>query len=256
MSKSPPHLPATAFPTPDYDHPRYATPARTPDTTRTIDPMRSVDIGVPRRPRRPRRLPSHLGPSSAPSTPIYTMLTTHDLSYAHHPPLPFPIAHDPVFAFSRATSNYLAARRLFLPCTTNTTRTTSDLRHAPTATCVTVAVAVFHRPRRLCYLAARGDHLPRSPGLTTWRARLGASPAQHTPPPLCPATDDRHSRLHTPSPSPSSVKYRLRCTTRAPVAASPIRPDYLRLAQYLRQSFTVAHATFVAHPLRLSLYRT
>ncbi|KAJ7751667.1 hypothetical protein B0H16DRAFT_823621 [Mycena metata] len=47
----------------------------------------------------------------------------------------------------------------------------------------------------------------------------------------------RHSRLHTPSrmPSPSSAKYCPRYATRAPVAASPIRPDYLRLAQYLRQ---------------------
>jgi hypothetical protein len=41
MSKSP-HLPATAFPTPAYDHSRYATPARTPDTARTVGPMRSV----------------------------------------------------------------------------------------------------------------------------------------------------------------------------------------------------------------------
>jgi hypothetical protein len=59
MSKSP-RLPATAFPIPDYDHPRYDTPERTPYTTRTVDLMRSVDVGFPRRSRRPRRLLSHL----------------------------------------------------------------------------------------------------------------------------------------------------------------------------------------------------
>ncbi|KAJ7751651.1 hypothetical protein B0H16DRAFT_1840026 [Mycena metata] len=37
-------------------------------------------------------------------------------------------------------------------------------------------------------------------------------------------------------PSPSSAKYRPRYTTRAPVAVSPVRPDYLRLARYLQQS--------------------
>ncbi|KAJ7019670.1 hypothetical protein C8F04DRAFT_1146959 [Mycena alexandri] len=118
------------------------------------------------------------------------------------------------------------------------TRTTSDdLRHAPTATCVSLChcggggfpsptpPSLPLRTRRPSSAQSRSHRLMRPLG------RISSTAYTATVVPSC------HSRLHTPSriPSPSSAKYRPRYTTRAPVAASPIRPDYLRLAQYLRQ---------------------
>ncbi|KAJ7874865.1 hypothetical protein B0H13DRAFT_2551351 [Mycena leptocephala] len=140
MSKSP-HLPATVFPTPDYDHPRHATPARTPDTTRTVDPMHSVGVAS---------LVAHVVPVASSHT-------------STHPQSLLPIPHDPVFTFSPATSNF----RTIPPPLEAAACHAPPKRCAPPVTCATVAAAIFHHARPLRLLPTPGDRLPRGPALTT-----------------------------------------------------------------------------------------
>ncbi|KAJ7880147.1 hypothetical protein B0H13DRAFT_2542414 [Mycena leptocephala] len=78
MSKSP-HLPATVFPAPDYDHPRHATPRLRAHQTR----------------------PAPLTPCAASAS---ASLVAHVVP---HPQCLLPIPHDPVFTFSSATTHAL-----------------------------------------------------------------------------------------------------------------------------------------------------
>ncbi|KAJ7902869.1 hypothetical protein B0H14DRAFT_2667925 [Mycena olivaceomarginata] len=173
MSKSP-HLPATAFPAPDYDHPRYATPVRTPYTTWTVDPMRSVDVGVPRRPRRPRRLLSPRPSSASSAIDAYPYHAHHTQSLAcTAPPAPVPPR-------ARPSPRLLPCHEL-LPLPLEGSACHAPTRRAPPTCCVTAAAAIFRRARPLRLLHAR---LPPSV-----RSRSGYHHLMGVPPPTaCPAT--------------------------------------------------------------------
>ncbi|KAJ7351240.1 hypothetical protein DFH08DRAFT_97670 [Mycena albidolilacea] len=244
MSKSP-HLPATAFPAPDYDHPRYATPVRTPYTTWTVDPMRSVYVGVPRRPRRPRRLLSPRPSSASSAIDAYPYHAHHTQSRMHgtrrsrSPSRSTQSSPPPV---PRATT--LAARGLCLSCT-NTTRTTNVLRHG--GPCTPSSSPLHARLPSSVRSRSGYHHLMGVPGCipSTMYTTNGVS-----------SDRDRHSRLHMPLLSlrgrPHSPQ-RSSDARRAYLAVAPIRLDYLLLSWCLRQPFTIAHPAFVAHPLCPSL---
>ncbi|KAJ7740339.1 hypothetical protein B0H16DRAFT_1890814 [Mycena metata] len=183
------------------------------DADKSVDPMCSVDVGISRRPRRPRRLLSHLDYLSL--TPIQPPFT------ATHSQCLVPILSHPVFAFSRATSNFraipppLGASACHAPPT----------RRAPPATCATAAAAIFHHARPLRLLPMPVDHLPRRPALTTLRVHPHPSPGCRTPPPACPAALSLTTR---------STAFDAQC---AYLAAALIRPDYHQLTQYLQPVF-------------------
>ncbi|KAJ7812223.1 hypothetical protein B0H13DRAFT_2383342 [Mycena leptocephala] len=212
---------ALPFPTPDYDHSRYATPVRTPDTMRTVDPMRSVDVGVPRRPRRPRRLLSHLDHLSL--MPIHPPLT------ATHPQCLFPILPHPVFTFSYATSNF---RAIPPPLEASACHAPPTL-HALPATCTTAAAAMPSssppHAHRQSAARSRSHHLTHAPGPIPSMPYTTAG---------VPGRADDHSPSHTPPSSFSACLHHLQRTL--------IWPDYLQHAPYLQQPFTIALAAFIA----------
>ncbi|KAJ7351194.1 hypothetical protein DFH08DRAFT_97240 [Mycena albidolilacea] len=214
-------------------------------TTWTVDPMRSVYVGVPRRPRRPRRLLSPR-PSSASSAidacPYHAHRTQSLACTAPAAPVPPRARPSPRLLPCHELCTSLAARGLCLSCT-NTTRTTNVLRHGgggDLPSCAPSSSPLHARLPSSVRSRSGYHHLMDVPGCipSTMYTANGVSSAR----------DDRRSRLHMPLLSLPARPHSPRRTTRVP-GRGPNPTRLPLLSWYLRQPFTIAHPAFAAHPL-------